>query len=120
MFGGKGDHLHMVKHSSHQSAMSIGALVTNYWRAGKRPIERKKKAWSCPAEGIIKINVDIAYDVDEGKGGMGAVARDNKGKFMIACCKEIHFVADSFMAEAYALREGLSLAQYLGSNKLVI
>ena len=54
------------------------------------------------------------------KGGMGAVARDNKGKFMIACCKEIHFVADSFMAEAYALREGLSMAQYLGSNKFVI
>jgi membrane protein YqaA with SNARE-associated domain len=51
---------------------------------------------------------------------MGAIARDCKGKFVAARCKEIHFVADPFMAEAYALRDGLSLAQFLGGNKVII
>ena len=64
--------------------------------------------------------MDAAYDADSGKGSMGAVSRDSNGKFMIACCKELHFVADPFMAEAYALREGICLAQYLGSHKFII
>jgi hypothetical protein len=34
----------------------------------------------------------------------------------MASCKQLHFVTDSFMAEAYALREGLSLAQHIGGN----
>jgi hypothetical protein len=51
---------------------------------------------------------------------MGEIARDCKGIFLAASCKEIHFVADPFMAEAYALRDGLSLAQFLGGNKVII
>jgi ribonuclease HI len=51
---------------------------------------------------------------------MGVIAPDAFGKFIAANCKEIHFVADPFMAEAYALREGLSLAQFLGCNKIII
>jgi hypothetical protein len=35
---------------------------------------------------------------------MGAIARD----------LEIHFITDAMMVEAYALRDGLSLAQFLG------
>jgi hypothetical protein len=52
--------------------------------------------------------------------GGGAVDRDVNGKFLIASCKEIHFVADSFMAEEYALREGLRLAQHLGGNRFIV
>jgi hypothetical protein len=55
--------------------------------------------------------VDVAYDDDQGHGRLGVVARDYTGKFMGASCKKIPlFVVDSFMAEAHALREGLSLA----------
>jgi hypothetical protein len=104
----------------HRSAMSIGVLATNYWRAKKKKFQSKKEVWVCPNEGSIKINVDASYDADLGTEGMGAIARDCKGKFVAACCKEIHFVADPFMAEAYALRDGLSLAQFLGGNKVII
>jgi ribonuclease HI len=86
----------------------------------KKTVERKKESWSCPTEGTIKINVDATFDVDQGKGSLAAVARDFKGKFLYASCKELLFVADPFMAEAYALREGLSMAQHLGVNKVVI
>ena len=71
-------------------------------------------------EGITKINVDAAYDMDQGRGSMGVIARDTGGKFVAASCKEIHFVTDPFMAEAYAFREGLSIAQFLGCNKFII
>jgi hypothetical protein len=40
--------------------------------------------------------------MDEGRGSMGDIARDSVGKFIAASCKEIHFVADPFMDEAYA------------------
>uniref|UniRef100_A0ACD5Y819 Uncharacterized protein n=1 Tax=Avena sativa TaxID=4498 RepID=A0ACD5Y819_AVESA len=100
--------------------MSIGVLATNYWRAKKKPVERKTETWKCPTEGVIKINVDAAYDEDLGKGAMRVIARDFTGKFIAASCKELHFVTDAMMAEAYALREGLSLAQLLGGNKFII
>jgi hypothetical protein len=85
-------------------------LATNCWRSEKKPIERKKEAWSRPAEGITKINVNATYDIGQGKRGMGAIARDTNGKFLVVSCKEIHFMTDPSMAEAYALRDGLSLA----------
>jgi hypothetical protein len=41
---------------TYRSAMAIGVLATNYWRAKKHVAARKKEAWVCPPEGIIKIN----------------------------------------------------------------
>jgi hypothetical protein len=80
----------------------------------KRPIERKSKSWSKPPEGELKINVDVAYDADQGKAGIGAIARDANGKFISVVCKESHFVTDATIAVAYALRKGVNFAQILG------
>jgi hypothetical protein len=46
---------------------------------------------------------------------MGVIARDATGKFVAANCEELHFfmAVMMVMAEVYALREGLSLAQHL-------
>jgi ribonuclease HI len=104
----------------HRSAMSIGVLATNYWKAKKHTIINKKESWTRPMEGVLKINVDAAYDEDQGRGSIGTVVRDYTGKFIYANCKELLFVADPFMAEAYALREGLSAAQFLGGNQYII
>jgi hypothetical protein len=60
------------------------------------------------------------YNGDQGHGSLGVIARDHAEKFVGACCKDLLFVADAFMGEAYALREGLSLAHFLGCNKIVI
>jgi hypothetical protein len=87
----------------------------NYWTSKKKPIERK--TWSCPLEGVIKINADATSDVDQGAWSMEAKARDFEGIYMMARCKELHFVTDSHMAEAYAPREGLRQAQQIGSDK---
>jgi hypothetical protein len=71
-----------------KSAMPIGVLATNcLGRSKNKPIERKKEEWSRPVEGITKINVDATYDIGQCNRGMGAIARDNNGKLLVASCK---------------------------------
>jgi uncharacterized protein (DUF697 family) len=62
---------------------------------------------------MLKFIVDVAHDEGQERGSLGIIARDAVRKFIPTGCKEIDFVADALMAEAYAFREGLSLAQYL-------
>jgi hypothetical protein len=57
---------------------------------------------------------------DEGRESCGGIIRDLRGKFVAAACTMILFVADSMMAEAYAPREGLCLAQHIGCKKIII
>jgi hypothetical protein len=52
----------------------------NYWTSKKKPIERK--TWSCPLEGVIKINADATSDVDQGAWSMEAKARDFEGIYI--------------------------------------
>ena len=106
--------------NSQRSAMSIGALATNYWRARKHPVMKKAEAWTCPPENMAKINVDAAYSEDEGRGSVGVIVRDFKGHFVAAQVTTLPFVADAMTAEAYALREGLCLAQYLCCNRFIL
>jgi ribonuclease HI len=80
----------------------------------KHPIHRKE-SWTCPPEGVLKINVNATYSEDEGCGSVGVVVRDFRCKFIADQCKALPFVA-----EAYAMREGLCLAQHMGCNRLVI
>uniref|UniRef100_A0A8R7PL46 RNase H type-1 domain-containing protein n=1 Tax=Triticum urartu TaxID=4572 RepID=A0A8R7PL46_TRIUA len=54
------------------------------------------------------------------QGAVGAVLRDHKGGFVAASNEQLEHVADAGMAEAYALRHGLLLAQQLGICKLVV
>jgi hypothetical protein len=82
-----------------RSALSIGALVTNYLGARKNPIQRKLEAWTCPHEGevkmrsmqhivsMVKINVHPAYSIDEGRGSARVIIRDFRGKFVAAQTK---------------------------------
>ena len=56
----------------------------------------------CPPEGILKINVDAAFNVDEGTGSTGVFVRHSHGKFVAASCLCIPFVADAMTAEAFS------------------
>jgi hypothetical protein len=44
-----------------------------------------RKPWSRPPKGVIKFNVVAAYDADQGKGCMGAIARISMGS---SCCED--------------------------------
>jgi hypothetical protein len=69
----------------------------------EKTVDQNKETWSCPSEGVIKINVDATFDAGQGAGSMATITRDYKGNFVMAICKQLHFVTDSFMAKAYAL-----------------
>ena len=61
------------------------------------------------------INVDGSFVETTGDGSTGAVIRDASGGFIAASYSYIFHVLDATMAEASALRDGLLLAQQIGS-----
>ena len=68
----------------------------------------------------MKLNVDASFDHDLLEGTMGAVLRDDKGRFIAGGNGKIDYCADVLMAEALALKFGLNLAQRAGCNRLII
>jgi ribonuclease HI len=67
----------------------------------------------------MKLNVDVAYYVEEGAGAVGAVIRDYEGRFVAAKTVLLPHVASTAMAEAAAMRQGLIVAESIGCNRLV-
>ncbi|KAK3151155.1 hypothetical protein QOZ80_3AG0242440 [Eleusine coracana subsp. coracana] len=65
-------------------------------------------------------NIDVAFDADSETGATGVVIRDSGGGFIAGRALFLEHVLDAPMAEAYALREGLFLAQLIGSNRFII
>lgn len=51
---------------------------------------------------------------------MGAIIRDYSGGALAAAHNFVPHLIDAPMAEAYSLKEGLMLAQYIGCNRLIV
>ena len=66
------------------------------------------------------VNVDAAFDFGTGSGSTGVIIRDEKGQWIAAAHSFLPHVIDAPMAEAYALKEGLMLAQHIGCNRFII
>ncbi|KAL6289138.1 hypothetical protein ACE6H2_006648 [Prunus campanulata] len=80
------------------------------------PLSRAQAKWQKPPLGVIKINVDGAFNVHIGAGGGGIVARDSTGRFVAARACSFRHVSSPDHAEALALREALIFASELGSG----
>ncbi|XP_066392735.1 uncharacterized protein [Miscanthus floridulus] len=76
--------------------------------------------WKKPSEGFLMINVDASYNEAKGAGSTGTVIRDAAGGFIVAAHNYIPHVVDTPMAEAFALRDGLLLAQQIGCTRVEI
>ena len=59
--------------------------------------------WSCPPEGIIKINVDAHFGAGT-SGGLGAVARDHFGRILWVADKKTPMDWNVELAEVAAVR----------------
>ncbi|KAF2943139.1 hypothetical protein DAI22_02g044250 [Oryza sativa Japonica Group] len=95
--------------------MSIATLTTNYMLSNKKGKTKIQNGWKKPPEGMLMINVDAAFDIDSGSGGTGVVLRDHLGACVTASQAFLPYVLDApTMAEAFALRDGLALAQHIG------
>ena len=100
-------------------AMAIAALALNYSRAPKK-MQVQNKRWKRPPEGRIAINVDATFSMESGTGATGVIIRDHTGSCIAAANRFLDHVGDVPMAEALALRDGLRLAQQIGSNNIII
>ena len=58
--------------------------------------------------------------MESGTGATGVIIRDHTGSCIAAANRFLDHVGDAPMAEALALRDGLRLAQQIGSNNIII
>ena len=68
----------------------------------------KQVRWQVPEKGRLKLNMDGAASKAMGVAGGGGLIRDNQGNWVVDFSKRIG-VTNSFMAEFWALRDGLML-----------
>jgi ribonuclease HI len=78
------------------------------------------QGWMKPPEGKVMVNVDASFDDDIGSNSVGAIIRDCMGGVLAATHSFVSHLVDAPLAEAYALKEGLMLAQHIGCNQLII
>jgi hypothetical protein len=90
------------KSNSYIGGVCVNALLKN---------EKPK-----PALGVYKLNVDVAFDPDTGRGATGAIIRDSGGNFIVACCDHTDHAIDVATMEASALLDGLKLVQQFGAS----
>jgi ribonuclease HI len=76
--------------------------------------------WQSPPEGIVKVNVDAAFNSDSQLGATGVVIRGDRDQFIAASCKWITDIPDVLTAEAYACWEGAALVRRLKIPKAII
>lgn len=98
-----------------RSAMSIAALTKNY-KASMKKGSQLRQGWKKPPEGKVMVNVDAAFVEDGGRGSVGAIIRYCNGGVLAAAQSYESHLVDAPMAEAYALKEGVMLAQHIGCN----
>jgi len=79
-----------------------------------------RQGWLKPPEGKVMVNVDATFDEDVGCGSVGVAIRDSTGGVLAAAHSFVPHLVDAPMAEAYALKERLMLAQPIGCNRLII
>jgi ribonuclease HI len=79
-----------------------------------------RQGWRKPLENVVMLNVDASFDEDMGCGSIGAIISDSLGAMVVASNNFISHVVDAPMAEAYALKEGLMLAQHVGCNRVIV
>jgi ribonuclease HI len=82
--------------------------------------EKRKSVWTKPKEEYVLINVDASYDPESHSGGIGAVLRDDVGRFIAACNDPIIYEIDANTAEARAISRCIALANEVGCAKIII
>jgi ribonuclease HI len=99
--------------------MSILAITANAAKAYGQRVNSTSVKWCKPEPRQVKLNVDASFYVDSASGATGAVLRDFHGDFIAASTTYLRHVASPMMAEAIAMREGLSLANRIGCSNVI-
>ncbi|XP_062008818.1 uncharacterized protein LOC133725545 [Rosa rugosa] len=65
--------------------------------------------WKCPPFGCVKLNIDGAFDIASGTGGIGLVVRDHSGQFVVGKGRPVLGLLSAEHSELLACREALEL-----------
>jgi hypothetical protein len=76
-----------------------------------------EKQWSPPPEGVLKINIDGAFQSESLNGAWGFVILDHEGAGVAAGAGCIGPTHDAPMAETFAFKQGLEAAAHLVSRR---
>jgi hypothetical protein len=87
-----------IVQSPGRSALSIIVLSRNYMIGARKPKAKQREGWKTPEEGKLKINVDAAFDENNGKGAIGVIIRDCNGQFVAGSQRFIAHIVDAPMA----------------------
>jgi ribonuclease HI len=104
---------------SHRCTLSILTITTNAAKMAKHSGAPAEVKWTAPPPRQLKLNVDASFHEDMVAGATGAVIRDYQGQFVAASTKYIPHVSSASMAEAFAMKEGLLLANRLGCSSII-
>jgi hypothetical protein len=119
----------VIHEDEFQSPLSTHAFINRYiaeldWDRGCdrrggacKPISAK---WIPPSTGRVKINVDGAVAKTANKGAVGAICRDEHGRYLGASTVVYDGIIEPTTLEAYACREALELAEDMNAQKLMI
>ena len=107
--------------NAEKTALSIKVLATNYIRYFKPngPARKIDGLWKKPVHGMIKINVDAAFQSETLSGASGAVARDERGDFVAAACWFLPNITDVDSVELITIRNGMFLANQIGCSRVM-
>ncbi|MQM14351.1 hypothetical protein Taro_047283 [Colocasia esculenta] len=83
-------------------------------------ITPKVVRWLTPPPGRLKLNVDGAFNMTLGTAGGGGILRDHKGNMCCAFAKPYYGLESSLAAEAFALRDGLSICCSKGVYEVLV
>jgi hypothetical protein len=100
-----------------QCINSIKEIAANFVKAKSSPCALKITL-EIPRSSAIKLNVDAAFNLENGTGASGVILRNNQGGFIAVESTFIQHIASANMAEAMAMLHGLSLANRLGYTKI--
>ncbi|KAK1686574.1 hypothetical protein QYE76_047422 [Lolium multiflorum] len=81
---------------------------------------KRRSKWRRPEEGVIKVNVDAGFDLNNGEGSSGLIVRDHDGALLRGQAIWYSHGANSLTMEALAVRDGVNLANDLGIPRIEV
>ena len=83
-------------------------------------MNKELQKWKPQEERFTKVNVDAAFWEETHEGGTGAGLRNHEGNLLRAQSIWDETGLNARSLEAYAIRDGIQLAAYLGYRKVII
>jgi len=96
-------------------ADSLQEVPSSTVAVGRIPLK-----WRVPARGWLKLNWDAALKMQSMRMGIGIVVQNEKGEFVAAMAKVLHFINDPTVAEALAAWHAANLCVDRGFHRVVL